>query len=90
MNLVEIRSRISQTKQQVGSTGSIPEATEPVSAKMIWSEWKAPKGKNRVWATCPKTNWLMLVDVDLVNSVSTFYTLYSSNIARSHLLLNHH
>jgi len=41
-----------------------------IKEKMIWSEWKAPKSKSRVWATCPKTNWLMLVDVDLVNSVS--------------------
>ena len=87
MSLAEIRNRLTQTKQPVAS---IPEVTESVSAKMIWSEWKAPKGKNRVWATCPKTNWLMLVDVDLVNSVSTLYTVYSSNIASSHLLLNHH
>ena len=39
---------------------------ETVTAKMVLSNWKAPNGKARVWATCPLTKWAMLVDISTV------------------------
>ena len=32
--------------------------------------------KARVWATCPETKWLMLVDIDIENGTVCINTIY--------------
>ena len=50
-----------------------------VNAKMQFRQWKGPQGKARVWATCPETKWLMLVDIDIENGTVCITSIYDQN-----------